>query len=162
MKRLFSFIFVICILLSSASIVSAAENDYYVKGDIIVLNNLVLFDDYLIITTNDSDQSTTQNSVSPYAEVERFTQKTFNNIISDRNGAFIANFDVTVKGHYFYPSQEAEITLVIGFFSNQEVSGLTHTVFYNGDTATIYIKLNGVAIGTLSYRISPEGTIYRI
>lgn len=40
MKRLFSFIFVICILLSSASIVSAAENDYYVKGDIIVLNNL--------------------------------------------------------------------------------------------------------------------------
>lgn len=163
MKRFISFIIASIMLFSILPLNGlAAEIEHVEKGDSVICTNLVLFDDYYILTTDASIQTTVQDDATPYAPVQRFTTKSYSHRIYDLNGAFIATFTTTVKGYYFYPSQEAEIVSVTGAYSNQAISGLSYRVEYNGNTATVNITLNGATIGSLGYKISTDGVISQL
>lgn len=129
-----------------------------VKGSDVIVDTVVLMGDY-VCTTTDSEESSV---ISPYAYTEKEKTKSFVHNITDRNGALVAKFTTTVYGVYSYADDYATIISVSGSFSDAALSGLGYTVSYNGDTATVYITKNGLAIGSITYKLYTNGSLFEI
>lgn len=126
-----------------------------VQGDS-VTTNIIIWDDgnYICSTREIETVVEASEEITPYATS---VSKSYEHTITDRNGAFIATFTTTVKGSY--TSSSAKITSVTGSYSDAVISGLSYSVSYSGNTATVSITLNGATIGSLGYKISTSGVI---
>lgn len=152
-----------CTYASAAEIAPAIEYNEeieVVQGSDIICNSVSIWDggNYICIT----EEITGSNSAVPYAYPEREKTASFKHIIHDRNGVLIANFISTVKGIYSDADNYAMITSVTGYYEDAILSGLSYRTTYSGDTATVYITLNGVAIGSITYKQYINGRLLEI
>lgn len=131
-----------------------------VRGNPVRCENLTLLDggNYYCILLDTIQEN--ENGVLSYPERE--TTKTFLHAIVDRDGDFVANLTVTVKGIYSQADNYAEITSVSGAYSDQQISGLPYSVSYNGNTAQLNVLLNGLKIGSVSYKLYTNGSLQQI
>lgn len=162
--------FILAILLATSLPLNASATEIHHSQSLPIKHpnevrceNVVIWDSgYTCITTLGKSQITSplmDDAITPYGPVLRETLQEFTHTITDRNGNKLANFCATVTGYYYYPEQDAEITGVAGYFSNTTYSDLSYSTSFNGRTATTTIKKSGLAIGTITYRISTSGTI---
>lgn len=69
---------------------------------------------------------------------------------------------LTITGEYSQMENTAVISSVTASYSEAQVSGLSYSVSYNGNTATIYILVNGASIGSLTYQLATNGSLQQI
>lgn len=165
MKRLLSTSLVLAlaftVISSTSPFASALGLDIYDKiprtiGTDIICENIALWDNgnYICITTK------TTNDVLPYAPVQPQVIENFVHTITYSGGQHLATFETLVTGQVTDVS--ATILAVNGHFSNTSYTDLSYSTSISGNKATVYIKKSGVTIGTITYKITLDGTISQI
>lgn len=158
--RFFSLVAVLLLVASNGVVAFAAENEdniEVVQGDSVITDVVIWDNGNYICTTKELETEEIEcasEGIVPYATT---VSKSYEHTITDRNGAFVATFTTVVKGTY--SSSSAKITSVTGTYSDAVISGLSYSTSYSGNTATVYITLNGATIGSLGYKISTSGVI---
>ena len=130
-----------------------------VQGNPVICDSVLLLDNGYVCLTISSDES---DDSTPFGYTEREKSKSFTHQILDKDGVVLANFSTVVYGVYSYADNYARITSVSGNYSNAIITGLSYSVSYNGDTATVSIKLNGVTIGHIYYRLYTNGSLVEV
>lgn len=165
MKKILYYLLAVSLILSMSITASASEAfvnvEVPVQGTPVYCENLVLLDDgnyYCVLVETVEDES----AIEPFSYPERQKTKTFIHSVNDRNGTFLATLTVTVSGVYSEVEQSAVITSVVASYSNAQISGLSYSVSYNGNTAKLNILLNGLGIGSVSYKLYTNGSLQTI
>lgn len=159
---LFSFVFVLILLVGTSIPASAAETAFSRKKNEVIQGNTIhaeavdIWDggNYVCITEK------IETAEAPNGTVQPHIIESFKHTIWNSNGDFVAYFTSTVTG--VTTGVEATILSVTGSFSNAAVSGLSYSASCNGNRATVNILLNGAKIGSLGYKISLDGTISQV
>lgn len=164
--KFLSFSLALFVFFSSSSAVFAAENSTinetastqhkFECGNVVVCDSLILLDEGYYCILEGSDEC---EEISTYSYTEKVKTGTFYSTVSDRNGNFIADLTTVVTGVYSYADNYATINSISATYSNAVISGLSYTTAYNGNTATLYITLNGAIIGSMTYKLYTNGSL---
>lgn len=154
-KRLILLGLAVIVLLGNCLPVFAAEDNTATQGEPVCCEGLTMLDNgnYYCILLDAVEEA------AVFSYPERQVTTTFTHDIVDRNGEFIAMMTTTVTGEYSEVEHTAVISSITAYYSNAQVSGLSYSVSYSGDTATIDILLNGLSIGSSTYKLTTNGSI---
>lgn len=157
-KRLIIFGLTVLILLANCLTAFASEDSAAVQGEPVYCENLTILDggNYYCVLVD------TMEGAEVFSYPERQVTKTFVHNILDRSGEFVAKMTLTITGEYSQMENTAVISSVTASYSEAQVSGLSYSVSYNGNTATIYILVNGASIGSLTYQLATNGSLQQI
>ena len=160
MRKTLSLLLSIVLLFALCASASALETQETVtQGRTVCADTLVLWDNgnYACTTLEwsaayqpDASCGAAKKNVSAY----------FNHAVTDESGEFGADFSVTITGEV--SENDAAISGLTVSLGNPSSGSISYHSLYSGSRATVYIKLNGAAIGSLEYEIGPDGTISEV
>jgi hypothetical protein len=136
------------------------EVEYSVERDIILQNVAVISDEFVVITTDVSENERFLDMTRAYPEKEK--TKVFSHRILDRNGIEMAVLYSTVTGIYSEADNEAYLTSITGTFTGDYASRFSYSSSIEGNTGSILFYFYGAAFGSFAYKIYTNGNIQNI
>ena len=160
MKKALSLLLSMAFLFALCAIASALETQEAVtQGRTVCADALVLWDNGNYACTTLAWSAAYQPD-APCGAARKNVSAYFNHAITNGSSEFDADFSVTITGEV--SDNDAAITGLTVSLGNPSSGSISYHSLYSGSSATVYIKLNGAAIGSLGYKISLDGPISEV
>lgn len=171
MKKLFTFLVVLSLLLSFPGLASAEEpsisderilcertvlydSNGEILGEDVVLTNVTVLPDGCFCVTREGKEE-----ISRLAEPEMRVTKNFVNSYYDRNGVFLASQTVTVVGYYSSTNGVADITSISDSFTGTYASYFSSSKSWGGSSGSVSVYFSSSWLMSYSYTLTTTGHI---
>lgn len=170
-KRNLILFLMVVFLLSIASPFAAAINDtveakpviYSVqKGQDIILENVQAYPEQGIYIITEALGAGNSLNISPMTDTDRQVVESFRHTIYGSGGAVLAVCLATVTGTCSWVDNWAQIDSITASFAGNFAHDMSYTTSTGGQNGYLYLYFNGLSLGTMTYKITPNGNISNI